>query len=183
MPLCDAYIAKDSLDSDAERKLVARVSDILVSHEMRRIADLMDDPGDIEKMRQRASAISWLFVHRTESYVAGQPVQAPIYRFIVNIPEGQIDDPFVPAINQDIMQAVAEAEAGKWPHLERRLWITVHEVYDGRWGSGGRQLHLKQIIDVVSPGWGGFAVKRYAEAKRGRAVAMVELAGTEKAPA
>ncbi len=183
MPLCDAYIPKDALDPHAERKLVARVSDILVSHEMRRIADLMDDPGDVETMRKRASAISWLFVHRTECYVAGLPVQAPIYRFTVNVPEGQIDDQFVPAINRDIMQAVVEAEGGKRPHPERRLWITVHEVYDGRWGSGGRQLHLKQIIDVVSPGWGDFAVKRHAETQRARAAALVELAASEKAPA
>ncbi len=176
MPLCDAYIPTDALDPDAERKLASRVSEILVSHEARRIIDLMDDPGDVEAVYKRAAAISWLFVHRTDAYVAGKPVQAPIYRFVVNVPEGQIDDQFVPAINRDIFQAVVEAEAGKWPNPERRLWVTVHEVYDGRWGSAGRQLPLKDIIDVVSPGWGEHAEQRFAEQKAARAVATVELA-------
>ena len=146
-----------------------------------------DLPGPSRASASKASqpgpATSWLFVHRTECYVAGLPVQAPIYRFTVNVPEGQIDDQFVPAINRDIMQAVVEAEGGTWPHPERRLWITVHEVHDGRWGSGGRQLHLKQVIDVVSPGWGDSAVKRHAETQRARAAALVELAASGKAPA
>lgn len=176
MPLCDAYIPRDALDPDAERKLVNQVSDILVSHEARRIIDLMKNPSDVEAVYKRAAAISWLFVHRTEVYVAGKPVQAPIYRFIVNVPEGQIDEQFVPAINRDIFKAVVDAEGGRWPSLERRLWVTVHEVYDGRWGSAGRQLHLKDIIDVVSPGWGEYAERRFAEAKAARAVATVELA-------
>ena len=180
MPLCDAYIPKDALNPDAERMLANRVSDILVSHEARRIIELMGDPGDVETVYKRAAAISWLFVHRTDSYVAGRPVDAPIYRFVVNVPEGQIDEQFVPAINRDIMQAVAEAEGGKWPHPERRLWVTVHEVYDGRWGSGGRQLHLKQIIDAVAPGWGDAAVERFAETQRAHAAATVVIAADGK---
>ena len=179
MPLCDAYIPNGALEPGAERTLAKRVSDILVSHEARRIIDLMDDPGDVEAVYKRAAAISWLFVHRTDSYVAGLPVEAPVYRFVVNVPEGQIDDQFVPAINRDIMLAVTEAEGGKWPHPERRLWVTVHEVYDGRWGAGGRQLHLKQIVDVVAPGWGDFAVRRFAGKQQADAVATVSLAATD----
>ena len=178
MPLCDAYIPKDALEPEVERKLVARVTRLLIDHEMRRIAELMEDPAEIEASRARASAIAWTFVHRTETYVAGEPITAPFYRFVATVPEGQIDDQFAPAVNRDIMAAVAEAEASKWPHLERRLWVTIHEVYDGRWGAGGRVLHLKQIIDVVSPGHGDGATQRFEANKRRQAAAVVELAKT-----
>ena len=176
MPLCDAYIPKDALAPEVERKLVSRVTRLLIDHEMRRIAELMEDPAEIEASRARASAIAWTFVHRTETYVAGKPIEAPYYRFVATVPEGQIDDQFAPAVNRDIMQAVAEAEAGRWPNLERRLWVTIHEVYDGRWGAGGRVLHLKHIIDVVSPGHGDGATLRFEDDKRKRAVATVALA-------
>ena len=178
MPLCDAYIPMGVLEPEVERKLVARVTRLLINHEMRRISELMNDPAEIEASRARASAIAWTFVHRTEIYVAGEPITAPVYRFVATVPEGQIDDQFAPAVNRDIFAAVAEAEAGRWPQLERRLWVTIHEVYDGRWGAGGRVLHLKQIIDVVSPGYGESASARFEEDKRKRAAAVVALART-----
>ena len=33
MPMCDAYIPKDALPADAERKLLSRVTDLLLEHE------------------------------------------------------------------------------------------------------------------------------------------------------
>ncbi len=183
MPLCDAYIPKDALEPEVERKLVARVTRLLIDHEMRRIAELLDDPAEIEASRVRASAIAWTFVHRTETYVAGEPITAPYYRFVCTVPEGQIDDEFAPAVNRDVMAAVSEAENGKWPNLGQRLWVTIHEVYDGRWGAGGRVLSLKHIIDVVSPGHGDGATARFEDDKRQRAIATVDLARAGKVPA
>ena len=166
MPMCDAYIPLGALELEVERGLVARVTEILVDHEMRRIRDLMEDPDAVKASLRRAQSIAWTFVHRTETYVAGAPTQLPYYRFVASVPEGQMDDEFVPAINQDIMQAVIDAEGGKYPHPERRVWVIAHEVPDGLWGSGGRQLHLKQIVDFVAPGWGEVAAKRFAEKRR-----------------
>lgn len=176
MPLCDAYIPNGALEPAAERDFIKRVSDILVSHEARRIIDLMDDPKEVESVHRRAGLISWLFVHRTEAYVDGRPVPAPLYRFLVSIPEGQIDEAFVPAINRDIFQALKDAEPEGREHLERRLWITVQEIVDGMWGSAGRQLRLKEIVDVVAPGWGEHASTRFAEKTRTDAQALVKLA-------
>ena len=111
MPMCDIYIQEGALEPDAERALVARVSELLVEHEMRRIVDLVEDPTTIEASTARARSIAWMFVHRTDVYVAGVPVgpdasRGPVYKFEVRIPEGQVDDAFIPAINRDILAAL-----------------------------------------------------------------------------
>lgn len=166
MPMCDLYIQEGALEAAAEAALVSRVSDLLVEHEMRRIVDLVDDPSTVQASTTQAKSIAWMFVHRTGTYIAGQPVgpdtpTGPAYKFVVSIPEGQIDDEFIPAINRDIMSAVQEAEARSWPHLAARVWVHVHEIPDGHWGAGGRQMHLEGIIDYVAPGFGKLAVARW----------------------
>ena len=181
MPCCDAYIPHGALGTAAERKLVARVTEILVEHEMRRILDLMHEPEEIEAMRRRAQAIAWTFVHRTDTYVNGELAEAPCYRFVASIPEGQIDDRFAPAINKDILAAIGEAEGGKWPHPERRLWVHVVEILDGRWGAGGRTLHLKDIVDFVAKDWGQVALERWTKKKQEEAAAWAEMAEAGRA--
>ena len=131
MPMCDAYIPTGALEPDAERALIAKITEILVSHEVRRIFDLMDDPQEIEASTERARSIAWTFVHRCDTYVAGAVPDAPYYRFIASVPEGQLDDEFIPAINRDILAALQEAEAGKWPDTGSRVWIFTREVPDG----------------------------------------------------
>ena len=178
MPCCDAYIPQNALDPEAEHKLVTRVTELLVEHEMRRILDLMQEPTEIEAMRKRAQSIAWTFVHRTEIYVNGVQPGAPFYRFVASIPEGQIDQRFPQAINRDIMQAVILAEGGKWPNVERRVWVQVVEIMDGLWGAGGRVLHLKEIVDFVADGWGSVAVDRWDNKKRADAAKIVSARAT-----
>jgi glyoxylase-like metal-dependent hydrolase (beta-lactamase superfamily II) len=176
MPMCDFYIPKDALESVAERKLVKSVMELLVDHEMRRIVDLLDDPKAVQASRAKAQSIAWGFVHRTDTYVAGEPITAPFYKFVVSIPQGQIDDVFIPAINRDILIALTEAEAGKWPNPELRLWVFAHEILDGTWGAAGRNLTLKQIVNYVAPGLGKVAVARWNKKHQSDAAALVELA-------
>lgn len=177
MPMCDAYIPTGALERAAERTLIAKVSDILVSHEVRRIFDLMEDPHEVEDSLVRARSLAWTFVHRCDTYVAGAVPDVPYYKFIVSVPEGQLDDEFIPAVNRDILQALKEAEAGAWPNLGGRLWIFVREVPDGTWGAHGLSPHLNEIIDFISPGWGRVAVDRWNEKRAAEAAALVELAG------
>ncbi len=77
MPMCDAYIPTGALEPDAERTLIARITDILVSHEVRRIFELMEDPQEVEASIARARSIAWTFVHRCDTYVAGAVPDAP----------------------------------------------------------------------------------------------------------
>lgn len=186
MPMCDLYIQEGALEPEAERTLVARVSDLLVEHETRRIVDLVEDPATVEASIQRASSIAWMFVHRTDTYVAGDPVgpsapRGPVYKFVVNIPEGQLDEVFIPAVNRDILAALTEAEAGRWKHPELRMWVFVHEIKDGTWGAAGSPLHLEGIIDFVAPGLGKVAAERWQNKQRADAADYVALARSEQA--
>lgn len=186
MPMCDLYIQDGALEADAERALVARISALLVEHEMRRIDDLVDDPAAANANAQRANSIAWMFVHRTDTYVAGEPVgpkapRGPVYRFDIKIPEGQLDELFIPAVNRDILAALVDAEAGRWKHPELRLWVFVQEIKDGTWGAAGTAMHLEGIIDYVAPGHGRLAVERWQDVQRAAAVDLVRLA--ETAPA
>ena len=176
MPMCDAYIPNGALNPDAERTLIAAVTDILVSHEVRRICDLMEDEQEIQASTERARSIAWTFVHRCETYVAGARPDAPYYRFIASVPQGQLDEVFIPAINRDILAALKTAEGGRWPDLGSRVWIFAHEVPDGTWGAHGIPLTLEPIIDFVAPGWGHVAVNRWNTRRAEQAGKFLALA-------
>jgi len=181
MPMCDFYIQEGALEPEAERALVARVSEILVEHEVRRIVDLMDDPAAVQASIKRASSIAWMFVHRTDTYVSGAAVgpsapRGPVYKFVVNIPEGQLDEVFIPAVNRDILTALTEAEGGKWKHPELRMWVFVHEIKDGTWGAAGAPLTLENIVDYVAPGMGQIARERWTDKQREQAADYLRLA-------
>ena len=175
MPMCDAYIPIGALEPAAERQLIARITDILVEHEMRRFVDLMP-AGTAKASHQRASSIAWVFVHRTETYVAGLLIEAPVYKFVVSIPQGMIDDVFIPAMNRDVFAALKEAEGGKHLKLEQRLWTFVHEVPNGNWGAGDRPIKVGNIADYVSPGLGEAADARWAAKQQADAAALMTLA-------
>ena len=163
MPMCDIYIPEGALERGAEKALVKEVSDLLVTHEMRRITDLIDDPTEIQA------------VHHNETYVAGEIPEAPHYKFEVTIPEGMIDDVFRDSIAADLTRAVAQAEGGKWRHVAARVWVFTYEVPDGSWGGGGRTIHIGQTADYVAPGTGEFAAQRLAAVQRDAAAATLAL--------
>jgi phenylpyruvate tautomerase PptA (4-oxalocrotonate tautomerase family) len=59
VPLLDAYTPEGALSADAERELLAKLSDLLLEYEG-------VDPGN-----ESARHLTWVFVHRPEVYVAG----------------------------------------------------------------------------------------------------------------
>ncbi|MEV6637032.1 hypothetical protein AB0M54_40485 [Actinoplanes sp. NPDC051470] len=181
MPMIDAYIPENTLTVAGEANLIEKVTDLMVGHELRRIVDLIDDPEQAAVSHQRAAQLAWLFLHRTEVYVGGKPPAAPVYKFHISIPEGQVDAEFFNSIVPDITTAVAEAENGTWPHIASRVWVFVHEVPDGSWGAG-RSRRLGEIVDFVAPGLGGFAENRLADERRAAAKATVSLAEANTSP-
>jgi phenylpyruvate tautomerase PptA (4-oxalocrotonate tautomerase family) len=180
MPMIDAFIPEGALPPDGEKQLVRKVTDLMVGHELRRIVDLMDDPADARTSYERASQVAWLFVHRTDTYVAGEVPPAPFYKFHISVPEGQADDQFRDSIVPDVTTAVAAAEGGRWPYVASRVWVVTYEVPDGSWGAGGRPNHLGRIVDFVAPGLGELAERRFAHKRRDAARATVELAESER---
>jgi len=180
MPMCDAYIPKDALPADVERELLGRISELLIGHELRRADDLVDN-HDVEASRERARRIAWLSVLRHEAYVASNPAQAPYYKFVVYVPEGQADEVFRTAVTRDVTQAVADAEGGRWPHPEFRVWVFTWEVPDGTWGSTGQVTRLVDVMGYLAPELREPAVERLAARRRAEARALLEAAGAQAA--
>jgi phenylpyruvate tautomerase PptA (4-oxalocrotonate tautomerase family) len=177
MPFMDAYIPKGALSSDAESKLVARLTDLLIEHEG-------VDPAN-EKVRH----LGWVFVHRPEVYVAGERPSSPRYRFICQVPEGQYDEKRRAAVVAGITEAVAEAEDGAYPHPEIRIGVLALEVPDGSWGGAGRVIRLPDIYELVWPLWPDTegeprttAERVLADRRRAEAEAVLYAAGV-RAPA
>ncbi|MBH0777922.1 Tautomerase enzyme [Nocardia bovistercoris] len=179
MPMCDAYIPKDALPAEVERDMLARISEILIRHELRRTADLVED-FDIEASVANARSLAWISVLRHEIYVASAPAPAPFYKFVVRVPEGQADEKLRVDVTRDVTRAVIDAEAGKWPVPEKRVWVFTWEVPDGTWGGRGQISDLGDILEFLAPGLGEPARARLAERRRDQAAAL--LAAVAEAP-
>jgi phenylpyruvate tautomerase PptA (4-oxalocrotonate tautomerase family) len=169
MPMLDAYIPEGALSPAAERQLLGRVTDLLLEHEGA-------DPSN-----QRARDLAWVFVHRPEVYVAGASAQAPHYKFICQVPEGQYNTERRAAVTAAMTQAVVDAEAGAYPDPGDRVWVFTHEVKDGTWGgAGGRIVRLPDIYErVVGEKGRGVAEQVLAERRRDEAELALRAAGQE----
>lgn len=149
MPMIDAHIPVGALTPEAEKALLTSVTDMVVRHEIRRTVDIVDDPETVAASIERAKSIAWLFVHRPEIYVGGEPTTAPYYKFHITVPGSQNDEVFRMASVRDITALVAKAEGGTWPHPELRVWVFTSEIPDGSWGAVGRPTHLGDILSFV----------------------------------
>jgi phenylpyruvate tautomerase PptA (4-oxalocrotonate tautomerase family) len=150
MPMLDAYIPAGALSPEAEEKLLADLTDILIVNEG---ADPTSD---------QVRSIAWLFVHRPEAvYVAGSPATAPRYRFLASVPEGQYDPERRQAMVSAITERVLDAEEGAHDRDPSRVWVFTPEVPDGSWGAMGRVVTLADIATFATgdPERG----RRYAE--------------------
>jgi hypothetical protein len=96
--------------------------------------------------------LAWVFVHRHQMYVAGEPARAPHYRFVCHVPEGQYNDARRAAVTAAMTQAVVEAEDGSWPHPEFRVVVFTNEIRDGTLGGAGRILRLPDIYELFRVG-------------------------------
>jgi phenylpyruvate tautomerase PptA (4-oxalocrotonate tautomerase family) len=166
MPMLDAYIPEGALPPETEERLIARLTDLLLSHE------------GVDPENPQGRRIAWVFVHRPVVYAAGARVEEPHYKFVCQVPEPQYDDERRAAVTAEMTQAVAEAEAGKWPDPEGRVWVFTHEVPDGNWGGRGRVHRLPDIAEVVLGREArGLAEQALAERRRQTAVAIIDAAG------
>jgi phenylpyruvate tautomerase PptA (4-oxalocrotonate tautomerase family) len=138
--MVDVHIPEGALRPEAERALIARLTDILMTHEG-------FDPAD-QVMRD----VSWVFVHRPEAvYVAGAPAETPRYKIVPTVPEGQFNDQSRPALVADVTEAILDAEEGSRPREPGRVWVFPTEIPEGQWGSRGRIVRLAEILSRVTP--------------------------------
>ncbi|NUW46329.1 Tautomerase enzyme [Nonomuraea rhodomycinica] len=135
MPMLDVYIPQGALAPDAEAKLIDRITGILITHE----GFDPDDPA--------TRAASWVFLHRPEAvYVAGVPADAPRYKVVASVPEGQLDAQSRADVVSEVTKAVLDAENGAWPRDPGRVWVFPTEIPDGHWGGRGRIMPLAAIL-------------------------------------
>jgi phenylpyruvate tautomerase PptA (4-oxalocrotonate tautomerase family) len=163
MPMLDAYIPEGALMPEAERKLLGTCTDLLLEHE----------GGDPENETFRS--LAWVFVHRHETYVAGAPAEAPHYRFVCQVPEGQYDEERRAAVTKAMTEALVEAEGGTWPDPVARVWVFTFEVPDGTWGGLGRVVTLPDIAEhVIGDAGRRYGEKRLAERRREQAHMLLD---------
>lgn len=139
MPMLDAYIPQGALTPAAEERLLSELTDVLIVNEGA-------DPSN-----PQVRSIAWLFVHRPEAvYVAGSRPDAPHYRFIASVPEGQYEPERRQAMVSSITQAVLDAEEGAYARDPGRVWVFTPEVPDGTWGGFGRIATLADIATLAT---------------------------------
>lgn len=161
MPMLDAYIPAGALSAEAEQRLLADLTDLLIVNE------------GADPTNPQVRSIAWLFVHRPETvYVAGAPASAPHYRFIASVPEGQYEPDRRQAMVHDITEAVLDAEQGAYERDPGRVWVFTPEVPDGTWGGFGRIATLADIATLAT-----------GDPERGRRYAEERLAARRGAPA
>jgi phenylpyruvate tautomerase PptA (4-oxalocrotonate tautomerase family) len=166
MPMLDAYIPEGALPPDAEDKLLARLTDLLLQHE------------GVDPANPAARSMAWVFVHRPAIYVGGSPAAEPRYRFVCQVPEGQYTDKRRQAVTAAMTQAVADAEAGSRPDPSSRVWVFTTEIPDGTWGAFGRIARLPDIYEhVLGPDMRALAQQRLADRQRNEAASLIRMAG------
>ena len=133
--MLDVHIPAGALDDDAERELLATLTNIVLTWEGA-------DPAD-----PTAQAMAWLFLHRPERVTVGGTEPAnPRYKVVASVPEGQWDAERRAGLVAAVTEAVLDAERGARPRDPRRVWVFPTEVPEATWGGGGR---LNPLADIA----------------------------------
>jgi phenylpyruvate tautomerase PptA (4-oxalocrotonate tautomerase family) len=138
VPMIDLYVPEGALTPEAEEKLVERLTGILVR------AEGFEETNEA----MRSATVTWL--HRApRQFVAGKPADAPRYKVVTTVPEGQLNSESRAWAVAQVTEAVLDAEEGRWPRNTRRVWVFSPEIPEGQWGSGGVLNPLASILTRV----------------------------------
>jgi phenylpyruvate tautomerase PptA (4-oxalocrotonate tautomerase family) len=155
MPMLDVTIPEGALPPAAEQALLARLTDLVLEHE------------GVDPSNPRARSGAWLYLHRPAAVlVGGLPAQAPHYRIVATVPQGQLDDDRRARLVAAITAAVLEAEGGTRRRDPGRVFVFSLEIPEGAWGAAGRINRLEDIIAWVTGDAAG--ARRYAEERLAR---------------
>lgn len=89
-------------------------------------------------------SVSWLWLHRPAGiHVGGEPADAPRYKVVPSVPEGQLDEHKRASVIAEVTEAILDAENGAWPRDAGRIWVFPTEIPEvtgaARAGSGRSQ--------------------------------------------
>ncbi len=171
MPMIDAYIPEGVLEQDHERRLIDKLTTTLLRWEGA-------DPKD-ERVRNHVQSIIWVFLHRPKVFVGGDEMvsDAPRYKIVVSLPEGQFDRESRAGLVAEITNHVLDAEPSGRDRNPFRVWVFCNEIPEGAWGSGGRIFGLADISSFVfgdNEAGRAHAKKRLAAARAERQAVTVE---------
>ncbi|MEV8441834.1 hypothetical protein AB0425_31005 [Actinosynnema sp. NPDC051121] len=141
MPMLDVHIPEGTFPADRETALMNRITEILIRHEG-------FDPAD-----PTTRSVSWVFLHRPAAvYVGGAPADAPRYKVVPSVPEGQLDAAARAGVVREVTEAILDAEDGAWPRDPGRIWVFPTEVPEGHWGGRGEITPLERILGRLTGG-------------------------------
>jgi phenylpyruvate tautomerase PptA (4-oxalocrotonate tautomerase family) len=164
--MLDVYVPDGALQPEAEAALINRLTDILIRH------DGLDPTNPV------ARSASWVFLHRPAAvYVAGVRAEAPFYKVVASVAEGQFNDETRAGIVADVTEAVLDAEHGAWPRDAGRVWVFPTDVAEGHWGARGQIVPLAVILarlsDANEEQARALAAERIAASRAGRTATVV----------
>ncbi len=135
MPMLDVYIPAGTFAADREAALLNQITEILIRHEG-------FDPAD-----PTTRSASRVFLHRPAAvYVGGAPADAPHYKVVASVPEGQLDAGNRAGVVRQVTEAILDAEDGAWPRDPGRIWVFPTEIPEGHWGGSGEIVPLERIL-------------------------------------
>lgn len=139
MPMLDVYIPEGTFAADREAALMNQITEILIRHEG-------FDPAE-----PAAWSASWVFLHRPAVvYVDGARADAPHYKVVPSVPEGQLDAGKRAGVVREVTEAILDAENGAWPRDRGRIWVFPTEILEGHWGGRGEIMPLKRILSRLT---------------------------------
>lgn len=139
---------------------------------------------------ERTRALAWTFVHELPPraiHVGGQPVERPIYRVLVTVPQGTLlQGPGPMAMNarreliRELSVAVLQAEGTDYSPTEAgRVYCLIREIDDGYWGAMGEAFRMEDIVSIAAADLDATPLGRRAREAIDALLAMREQARTE----
>lgn len=160
MPMLDAFIPEGALSEEAENRLLARLTDILLRSE------------GVDPSHPVARPLAYVWLHRpAKMFAGGELAVVPRYRMIASLPEGAYDDEHRSAMVAEVTEAVLDAEEGAYERDPARVYVFPNEIPEGTWGAFGRILPLAEIAGIVlgdAEKGRKYADRRRAPAPRGK---------------
>ena len=96
--------------------------------------------------------ITWVLVHELPAahvFAAGRPVEQPIYRVNVTVPDGALSDRRKQELVESATKVIADA-VGLTEADGLRVWVIVHEVPDGNWGAAGNVVRFEHLLGLAA---------------------------------
>ncbi|SON63719.1 hypothetical protein MSIMFI_05250 [Mycobacterium simulans] len=137
MPMIDLTLPKGKFDRAQQEALAAELTRLIIHWESG-----TDRPG--------YDKASWAFVQELDLIEVGGRPRVPegrqVYRVVVSVPKGSLDDRRRCGLITDVAHAVVAAEGSEpSPGNLMRVWCIIDEVADGNWGVGSAPMRLRDL--------------------------------------